>query len=89
LEAFDKPALPAPAGYPYVTEAVSPWWRIVEQLQATGPHVEGFTTWEWHKYGSGQPSRRIELTSHIVVHPALPAPRAREGKVDEVALECS
>jgi hypothetical protein len=51
LEAFDKPALPTPAGYPYVTEAVSPWWRIVEQFQTTEPHVEGFTTWEWHKYG--------------------------------------
>ena len=52
LEAFDMPALPAPAGVPYISEAVSPWSRISAQLSAERPFVDGFTVWEWHKYFS-------------------------------------
>lgn len=52
LEAFAIPAPPAPPGFPTIAEAVSPWARIEEQLATERPLVDGFTTWEWHKYFS-------------------------------------
>jgi hypothetical protein len=52
VEAFDIPAPSAPPGFPDIPEAVSPWWRIASQLAVEHALVDGFTTWEWHRYFS-------------------------------------